>query len=179
MVEYYILYTILGYLILGLFTLILFHLISKYTDMDVDNSKFKIWIMRIIIIIVCYFMIKCTYNMVNNPRDGLSTFEPVKIEGNNATYRYYNYFQTDSVDTIVHKPIYMKGIVYKEHIEERDKNDIHARINIKSQDGKKDIHDYFYNESIEDLPLNEYKKRVGFKKTFYPDENYELIYFSK
>lgn len=177
MIEYYILYTILDFLLLGLFTGLLFYLINKYTVLSLDCPKFKLWSMRIFIIIVCYFILKCTYGMIFNPKEEFSRFEPVKIEGNNATYRYYNFFQTDSVDTVVHKPIYMKGIVYKDR--EESEGCGHYIINIKSIDGKEDITEYHYNLEFEDLPLNEYKKRVGFKKTFYPTEKYQLIYFSK
>lgn len=31
---------------------------------------------------------------------------------------------------------------------------------------------------VQDLPYNEFKKRIAFRKEYWPDVDYELIYFS-
>ena len=181
MIASYIAYTVFCILVLCIFMIILFFVIGKYTDMILYNypSDFKVWFSRIIIIIICYFCLFYSYSILMKPKRFLSTDEPVLISGNNATYRYYNYFQTDSVDVIVHKPIYMKGIVYSDKKANCGGEQKHHNLCIKSIDGKYDIDDYHYRQEDEDLPLDEYKKRVGFEKVFFPEERYILIYFSK
>lgn len=184
MVATYIAYTFFLAFVLLCFSIILFISISVYDNMITYNEPgpFKKWFSRIIILIVCYFFITWTHHLMFDPIRFISNDEPVLISGNNATYRYYSYFQTDSNDVVVHKPIYMKGIVYKDKLSgctEDGKELEHHFICIKSEDGKHTEDDYHYNPDTEDLPLNEYKKRVGFKKVFFPEERYYLIYFSK
>lgn len=181
MVGTYIAFTFLVVFVLAFFTIILLSLITMYDNMIRYNEPglFKLWCSRIIILIICYFFINCTYSLFFKPRVFLSTDEPVLITGNNATYRYYSYFQNDSVDTIVHKPISMKGIVYKDRSETCGENKDHHIICIKSNDGKYTVDDYHYDPSFEDLPLEQYKKQVGFVKVFFPEERYNLVYFSK
>lgn len=184
MVATYIAFTFFVCLVLLCFTIILFICISVYDNIVQynDPGPFKKWFSRIIIFIICYFFINWTHYLMFKPIRFISSDEPVLITGNNATYRYYNYFQTDSDDVIVHKPIYMKGIIYKDKVSncsDNDNNVNHHDICIKSEDGKHIEEDYHYNPQIEDLPFEEYKKRVGFKKVFFPVERYYLIYFSK
>lgn len=184
MVATYITYTFFLCLVFLCFSIILLAFMAMYNNMIEYNEPglFKKWFSQIIILIACYFFINWTHHLMFEPIRFISNDEPVLITGNNATYRYYSYFQTDSVDEIVHKPIYMKGIVYKDKLadctDNGEKLDHHI-ISIKSKDCKHTEDDYHYNPSIEDLPLNEYKKRVGFKKVFFPEERYYLIYFSK
>lgn len=182
MIASYIAYTVFCILVLCIFMCILFVCIGQYDKKITYDypSDFKVWIYRIIIIAICYFCLFYSYSILMKPKRFLSSDEPVLISGNNATYRYYNYFQTDSVDVIVHKPLYMKGIVYSDKVAGcSSDNQRHHDICIKSIDGKYEIDDYHYRQDSEDLPLDEYKKRVGFKKVFFPEERYLLIYFSK
>ena len=181
MVGTYIAFTFFLCLVLLCFNIILFVCISVYDNMIQYNKPglFKKWFSRIIILITCYFFISWTHHLFFDPIRFISNDEPVLITGNNATYRYYNYFQTDSVDVVVHKPIYMKGIIYKDKLADCGENKDHHNICIKSADRKNTVDDYHYVPNIEDLPFNEYKKRVGFKRVFFPEERYYLIYFSK
>lgn len=181
MVVTYIAFTFFVCLVILCFTIILFVLISLYDNMLQynDPGPFKKWFLRIIILIACYFFISWTHHLFFDPIRFISNDEPVLITGNNATYRYYSYFQTDSVDVVVHKPIYMKGIIYKDKLDGCGENKDHHNICIKSADGKHTVDYYHYNPQIEDLPFDEYKKRVGFMRVFFPDERYYLIYFSK
>ena len=49
-------------------------------------------------------------------------------------------------------------------------------IDVKSADGNTYIKDHCTR--FEDLPYNEFKKRIAFRKEYWPDVHYELIYFS-
>mgnify|MGYP003541172793 CR=1 FL=1 len=52
----------------------------------------------------------------------------------------------------------------------------HMHIDVKSADGNTYIKDHCTR--FEDLPYNEFKKRIAFRKEYWPDVHYELIYFS-
>ncbi len=93
------------------------------------------------------------------------------------TYVYYNFFQTDSVVKEVHKFEYIKAIITREKMQdEGGEGSSHMHIDVKSADGNTYIKDHCTR--YEDLPYNEFKKRIAFRKYYWPDVHYELIYFS-
>ena len=94
-----------------------------------------------------------------------------------VTYVYYNFFQTDSVVKEVHKFEYIKAIITREKMQDEDgEGSSHMHIDVKSADGNTYIKDHCTR--YEDLPYNEFKKRIAFRKEYWPDVHYELIYFS-
>ena len=76
------------------------------------------------------------------------------------TYVYYNFFQTDSVVKEVHKFEYIKAII----THETGEGTSHMHIDVKSADGNTYIKDYCTRH--EDLPYNEFKKRIAFRKEY-------------
>ena len=77
----------------------------------------------------------------------------------------------------MHKFEYIKAIITHEEMNDEDgKGSSHMHIDVKSADGN-----YFIKNRctrFEDLPYNEFKKRIAFRKEYWPDVHYELIYFS-
>lgn len=172
MITCYIIFLVLCILIFGIVTVLLLILNTAHSDRrDTGRST---WFLKIIILIICICSFKFAYYITNKPLILFCTDEPVSVNKGIETYVYYNFFHTDSVIKHVHKHEYVKAIVIREK-KNNDSNDPHMHIWIKSGDGKYIINNYCTRS--EDLPYNEFKKRIAFKKSYWPDTHYELVYF--
>ena len=135
------------------------------------------WFLKLVILFMCIVSFKITYNIIDKPNTWFCTDEPIATNKNMETYVYYNFFQTDSVVKEVHKFEYIKAIIIREKMQDEGNEGIsHIHIDVKSADGNTCIKDYC--TKYEDLPYNEFKKRIAFRKEYWPDLHYELIYFS-
>ena len=135
------------------------------------------WFLKLVILFMCIVSFKITYNIIDKPNTWFCTDEPIATNKNMETYVYYNFFQTDSVVKEVHKFEYIKAIIIREKMQDEGNEGIsHMHIDVKSADGNTCIKDYC--TKYEDLPYNEFKKRIAFRKEYWPDVHYELIYFS-
>ena len=135
------------------------------------------WFLKLVILFMCIASFKITYNIIDKPNIWFCTDEPVATNKNMETYVYYNFFQTDSVVKEVHKFEYIKAIITREKMQdEGGEGSLHMHIDVKSADGNTCIKDHCTR--FEDLPYNEFKKRIAFRKEYWPDVHYELIYFS-
>ena len=135
------------------------------------------WFLKLVILFMCIVSFKITYNIIDKPNTWFCTDEPIATNKNMETYVYYNFFQTDSVVKEVHKFEYIKAIIIREKMQDEGNEGIsHMHIDVKSADGNTCIKDYC--TKYEDLPYNEFKKRIAFRKYYWPDVHYELIYFS-
>ena len=135
------------------------------------------WFLKLVILFMCIVSFKITYNIIDKPNTWFCTDEPIATNKNMETYVYYNFFQTDSVVKEVHKFEYIKAIIIREKMQDEGNEGIsHMHIDVKSADGNTCIKDYC--TKYEDLPYNEFKKRIAFRKKYWPDVHYELIYFS-
>ena len=135
------------------------------------------WFLKLVILFMCIASFKITYYIIDKPNTWFCTDEPIATNKNMETYVYYNFFQTDSVVKEVHKFEYIKAIITREKMQdEGDEGSSHMHIDVKSADGNYFIKDYCTR--FEDLPYNEFKKRIAFRKEYWPDVHYELIYFS-
>ena len=135
------------------------------------------WFLKLVILFMCIASFKITYNIIDKPNTWFCTDEPIATNKNMETYVYYNFFKTDSVVKEVHKFEYIKAIITREKMQdEGGEGTSHMHIDVKSADGNTYIKDYCTR--YEDLPYNEFKKRIAFRKEYWPDVHYELIYFS-
>lgn len=135
------------------------------------------WFLKLVILFMCIVSFKITYNIIDKPNIWFCTDEPIATNKNMETYVYYNFFQTDSVVKEVHKFEYIKAIITREKMQDEDGEGLsHMHIDVKSADGNTYIKDHCTR--YEDLPYNEFKKRIAFRKYYWPDVHYELIYFS-
>ena len=135
------------------------------------------WFLKLVILFMCIVSFKITYNIIDKPNTWFCTDEPIATNKNMETYVYYNFFQTDSVVKEVHKFEYIKAIIIREKMQDEGNEGIsHMHIDVKSADGNTCIKDYC--TKYEDLPYKEFKKRIAFRKEYWPDVHYELIYFS-
>lgn len=133
--------------------------------------------LKLVILFMCIASFKITYNIIDKPNTLFCTDEPIAVNKNMETYVYYNFFQTDSVVKKVHKFEYIKAIITREKMQDEDGGgSSHMHIDVKSADGNTYIKDHC--TKFEDLPYNEFKKRIAFRKEYWPDVHYELIYFS-
>ena len=133
--------------------------------------------LKLVILFMCIASFKITYNIIDKPNTWFCTDEPIATNKNMETYVYYNFFQTDSVVKEVHKFEYIKAIITREKMQdEGGEGSSHMHIDVKSADGNTYIKDHCTR--FEDLPYNEFKKRIAFRKEYWPDVHYELIYFS-
>ena len=175
MIGAYIFSLILFILSFGITSVIILSLNTLHgTRRDEGHST---WFLKLVILFMCIASFKITYNIIDKPNTWFCTDEPIAINKNMETYVYYNFFQTDSVVKEVHKFEYIKAIITREKMQdEGGEGSSHAHIDVKSADGNTYIKDYCTR--FEDLPYNEFKKRIAFKKYYWPDVHYELIYFS-
>ena len=135
------------------------------------------WFLKLVILFMCIASFKITYNIIDKPNTWFCTDKPIATNKNMETYVYYNFFQTDSVVKEVHKFEYIKAIITREKMQDEDGEGLsHMHIDVKSADGNTYIKDHC--TKFEDLPYNEFKKRIAFRKEYWPDVHYELIYFS-
>lgn len=169
MIGAYILFLFLFILSFGITSVIILSLNTLHgTRRDEGHST---WFLKLVILFMCIASFKITYNIIDKPNTWFCTDEPIATNKNMETYVYYNFFQTDSVVKEVHKFEYIKAIITREKMQIS-----HMHIDVKSADGNYFIKDYCTR--FEDLPYNEFKKRIAFRKEYWPDVHYELIYFS-
>ena len=175
MIGAYIFSLILFILSFGITSVIILSLNTLHgTRRDEGHST---WFLKLVILFMCIASFKITYNIIDKPNTWFCTDEPIATNKNMETYVYYNFFQTDSVVKEVHKFEYIKAIITREeHKDEASEGTTHMHIDVKSADGNTYIKDYCTR--FEDLPYNEFKKRIAFRKEYWPDVHYELIYFS-
>jgi hypothetical protein len=175
MIGAYILFLFLFILSFGITSVIILSLNTLHSDRrDKGHST---WFLKLVILFMCIASFKITYNIIDKPNTWFCTDEPIATNKNMETYVYYNFFQTDSVVKEVHKFEYIKAIITREKMQdEGDEGISHMHIDVKSADGNYFIKDYCTR--FEDLPYNEFKKRIAFRKEYWPDVHYELIYFS-
>ena len=170
-----------------IFSLILFILSFGITSVIIlyfntlhDNRRdegHSTWFLKLVILFMCIASFKITYNTIDKPHTWFCTDKPIATNKNMETYVYYNFFQTDSVVKEVHKFEYIKAIITREKMQdEGGEGSSHMHIDVKSADGNTYIKDHCTR--FEDLPYNEFKKRIAFRKEYWPDVHYELIYFS-
>lgn len=170
-----------------IFSLILFILSFGITSVIIlyfntlhDNRRdegHSTWFLKLVILFMCIASFKITYNIIDKPNTWFCTDEPIATNKNMETYVYYNFFQTDSVVKEVHKFEYIKAIITREKMQDEGGEGLsHMHIDVKSADGNTCIKDHCTR--YEDLPYNEFKKRIAFRKEYWPDVHYELIYFS-
>lgn len=175
MIGAYILFLFLFILSFGITSVIILSLNTLHSDRrDEGHST---WFLKLVILFMCIASFKITYNIIDKPNIWFCTDEPIATNKNMETYVYYNFFQTDSVVKEVHKFEYIKAIITREKMQDEcDEGSSHMHIDVKSADGNYFIKDYCTR--FEDLPYNEFKKRIAFRKEYWPDVHYELIYFS-
>lgn len=175
MIGAYIFSLILFILSFGITSVIILTLNTLHSDRrDEGHST---WFLKLIILFMCIASFKITYYIIDKPNTWFCTDEPIATNKNMETYVYYNFFQTDSVVKEVHKFEYIKAIITREKMHDEGSEGIsHMHIDVKSADGNTCIKDYCTR--YEDLPYNEFKKRIAFRKEYWPDVHYELIYFS-
>ena len=175
MIGAYILFLFLFILSLYIITVIILLLNTLHsTRRDEGHST---WFLKLVILFMCIASFKITYNIIDKPNTWFCTDEPIATNKNMETYVYYNFFQTDSVVKEVHKFEYIKAIITREKMQdEGGEGSSHMHIDVKSADGNTYIKDHCTR--FEDLPYNEFKKRIAFRKEYWPDVHYELIYFS-
>lgn len=172
MIGAYILFLFLFILSFGITSVIILSLNTLHgTRRDEGHST---WFLKLVILFMCIASFKITYNIIDKPNTLFCTDEPIATNKNMETYVYYNFFQTDSVVKEVHKFEYIKAIITREKMQ--DEGSSHMHIDVKSADGNTYIKDHCTR--FEDLPYNEFKKRIAFRKEYWPDVHYELIYFS-
>lgn len=175
MIGAYIFSLILFILLFGITSVIILLLNTLHgTRRDEGHST---WFLKLVILFMCIASFKITYNIIDKPNTWFCTDEPIATNKNMETYVYYNFFQTDSVVKKVHKFEYIKAIITHEEMNDDGFDETpHVHIDLKSADGN-----YFIKNRctrFEDLPYNEFKKRIAFRKKYWPDVHYELIYFS-
>lgn len=175
MIGAYIFSLILFILSFGITSVIILSLNTLHgTRRDEGHST---WFLKLVILFMCIASFKITYNIIDKPNTWFCTDEPIATNKNMETYVYYNFFQTDSVVKEVHKFEYIKAIITREKMQdEGGEGSSHMHIDVKSADGNTYIKDHCTR--FEDLPYNEFKNRIAFKKYYWPDVHYELIYFS-
>ena len=175
MIGAYIFSLILFILSFGITSVIILSLNTLHgTRRDEGHST---WFLKLVILFMCIASFKITYNIIDKPNTWFCTDKPIATNKNMETYVYYNFFQTDSVVKEVHKFEYIKAIIIREKMQDEGNEGIsHMHIDVKSADGNTCIKDYC--TKYEDLPYNEFKKRIAFRKEYWPDVHYELIYFS-
>lgn len=174
MIGAYILFLFLFILSFYIITVIILSLNTLHsTRRDEGHST---WFLKLVILFMCIASFKITYNIIDKPNTWFCTDEPIATNKNMETYVYYNFFQTDSVVKEVHKFEYIKAIITREELQdETGEGTSHMHIDVKSADGNYFIKNYCTR--FEDLPYNEFKKRIAFRKEYWPDVHYELIYF--
>lgn len=175
MIGAYIFSLILFILSFGITSVIILSLNTLHgTRRDEGHST---WFLKLVILFMCIASFKITYNIIDKPNTWFCTDEPIATNKNMETYVYYNFFQTDSVVKEVHKFEYIKAIITREKMQdEGGEGSSHMHIDVKSADGNTYIKDHCTR--FEDLSYNEFKKRIAFRKEYWPDVHYELIYFS-
>lgn len=175
MIGAYIFSLILFILSFGITSVIILSLNTLHsTKRDEGHST---WFLKLVILFMCIASFKITYNIIDKPNTWFCTDEPIATNKNMETYVYYNFFQTDSVVKEVHKFEYIKAIITREKMQdEGGEGTSHMHIDVKSADGNTYIKDHCTR--FEDLSYNEFKKRIAFRKEYWPDVHYELIYFS-
>lgn len=175
MIAAYIFSLILFILSFGITSVIILSLNTLHsTKRDEGHST---WFLKLVILFMCIASFKITYNIIDKPNTWFCTDEPIATNKNMETYVYYNFFQTDSVVKEVHKFEYIKAIITREKMQdEGGEGSSHMHIDVKSADGNTYIKDHCTR--FEDLSYNEFKKRIAFRKEYWPDVHYELIYFS-
>ena len=175
MIGAYIFSLILFILSFGITSVIILSLNTLHgTRRDEGHST---WFLKLAILFMCIASFKITYNIIDKPNTWFCTDKPIATNKNMETYVYYNFFQTDSVVKEVHKFEYIKAIITREKMQdEGGEGSSHMHIDVKSADGNTYIKDHCTR--FEDLPYNEFKKRIAFRKEYWPDVHYELIYFS-
>lgn len=172
MIGAYILFLFLFILSFGITSLIILSLNTLHSDRR--DGGHSTWFLKLVILFMCIASFKITYNIIDKPNTWFCTDKPIATNKNMETYVYYNFFQTDSVVKEVHKFEYIKAIITREKMQ--DEGSSHMHIDVKSADGNTYIKDHCTR--FEDLPYNEFKKRIAFRKEYWPDVHYELIYFS-
>ena len=175
MIGAYIFSLILFILSFGITSVIILSLNTLHgTRRDEGHST---WFLKLVILFMCIASFKITYNIIDKPNTWFCTDKPIATNKNMETYVYYNFFQTDSVVKEVYKFEYIKAIIIREKMQDEGNEGIsHMHIDVKSADGNTCIKDHCTR--FEDLPYNEFKKRIAFRKEYWPDVHYELIYFS-
>lgn len=175
MIGAYILFLFLFILSFGITSVIILYLNTLHSiRRDEGHST---WFLKLVILFMCIASFKITYNIIDKPNTRFCTDEPIATNKNMETYVYYNFFKTDSVVKEVHKFEYIKAIITREKMQDEcGEGTSHMHIDVKSADGNTYIKDYCTR--YEDLPYNEFKKRIAFRKEYWPDVHYELIYFS-
>lgn len=175
MIGAYIFSLILFILSFGITSVIILSLNTLHgTRRDEGHST---WFLKLVILFMCIASFKITYNIIDKPNTWFCTDKPIATNKNMETYVYYNFFQTDSVVKEVHKFEYIKAIITREKMQdEGGEGSSHMHIDVKSADGNTYIKDHCTR--FEDLPYNEFKKCIAFRKEYWPDVHYELIYFS-
>lgn len=175
MIGAYILFLFLFILSFGITSLIILSLNTLHSDRR--DGGHSTWFLKLVILFMCIASFKITYNIIDKPNTLFCTDEPIATNKNMETYVYYNFFQTDSVVKEVHKFEYIKAIITREKMQdEGGEGSSHMHIDVKSADGNTYIKDHCTR--FEDLSYNEFKKRIAFRKEYWPDVHYELIYFS-
>lgn len=175
MIGAYILFLFLFILSFGITSVIILSLNTLHGTRRYEGHS--TWFLKLVILFMCIASFKITYNTIDKPHTWFCTDEPVATNKNMETYVYYNFFQTDSVVKEVHKFEYIKAIITREKMQdEGGDGPSHMHIDVKSADGNTYIKDHCTR--FEDLPYNEFKKRIAFRKEYWPDVHYELIYFS-
>lgn len=175
MIGAYILFLFLFILSFGITSVIILSLNTLHSDRR--DGRHSTWFLKLVILFMCIASFKITYNIIDKPNTWFCTDEPIATNKNMETYVYYNFFQTDSVVKEVHKFEYIKAIITREKMQdEGGEGSSHMHIDVKSADGNTCIKDHCTR--FEDLPYNEFKKRIAFRKEYWPDVHYELIYFS-
>ena len=175
MIGAYIFSLILFILSFGITSVIILSLNTLHgTRRDEGHST---WFLKLVILFMCIASFKITFNIIDKPNTWFCTDEPIATNKNMETYVYYNFFQTDSVVKKVHKFEYIKAIITHEEMNDDGFDETpHVHIDLTSADGN-----YFIKHRctrFEDLPYNEFKKRIAFRKEYWPDVHCELIYFS-
>lgn len=175
MIGAYILFLFLFILSFSIISVIILYLNTLHSiRRDEGHST---WFLKLVILFMCIASFKITYNIIDKPNTWFCTDEPIATNKNMETYVYYNFFKTDSVVKEVHKFEYIKAIITREKMQDEcGEGTSHMHIDVKSADGNTYIKDYCTR--YEDLPYNEFKKRIAFRKEYWPDVHYELIYFS-
>lgn len=163
MIGAYIFSLILFILSFGITSVIIFSLNTLHgTRRDEGHST---WFLKLVILFMCIASFKITYNIIDKPNTWFCTDEPIATNKNMETYVYYNFFQTDSVVKEVHKFEYIKAIITREKMQdEGGEGSSHMHIDVKSADGNSYIKDYCTR--FDDLPYNEFKKRIAFRKEY-------------
>lgn len=175
MIGAYIFFLLLFILSFGIISVIILYLNTLHGYRR--DEGYSTWFLKLVILFMCIVSFKITYNIIDKPNIWFCTDKPIATNKNMETYVYYNFFQTDSVVKEVHKFEYIKAIITREKMQdEGGEGSSHAHIDVKSADGNTYIKDHCTR--FEDLSYNEFKKRIAFRKYYWPDVHYELIYFS-